>query len=476
MMKNESQKTKAGLLLIGCSRFRKLGEDLKGDSYEEQKEAFAKDFIESYKDIIDISFDRVVYTLKDAEDAINFFFNRKVDCIICTFLSWSEDRHWIKFLRDIYDIPLLYYLPSIPGPADSCNEKAFIEFLYRGVAVGAHVGSGSIPRLKRNAEIVVNTVEGAKERIKTFAYASLARSKLRKAKFGLMSGYNELMWSTYVDPYNIFFKIGPELNFLSYGYLKDLIDKVENSKAKEYVEYLKDNYEVDKDIDEELFIESARASIGLANIIKEKDLQALALNDVDTELFETVGLRPGFYHPSINRSGAVLSAEGDLGFAVLSYILKIMTGRCVNLMEPFYMNKENNTFYGGHAGPQDYTDERYKDMVRISTDTRFAKTQYRYAGAPCAWYRIPPGPKTIAHLSEIGSEYKIVTYTAESLTGKHTLAGYHHSEFKPERLVSELFEDVLKVGTTQHFAVVDGDATDKLRVFAHLCGFKYYRF
>ena len=475
-MKEDLSKPKAGLLLLGCSRFRDLGKDLKCGSYEEHKNTFAKELIDSYKDILDISFDKVVYTPEDAAGAIDYFFGQKVDCIICVFLSWSEDKAWIRFLRDIYDIPLLYFLPSIKGPADSRNDETFIEFLSRGGAVGAHVGSGSIPRNNRTAEIVVDTIDGAKKRIASFSRASLARKKLKDSRFGLMASYNEVMWSTYVDPYNIFVKLGPELNFLSYSHLKDLTDTVTDSQAKEYEDHLKDTYTVDKDIDERLFIESARASMGLAKVIEEDELSALVLNDVDTELFETIGLRPGFYHPSINDMDAILSAEGDLGFGVLNYALKIMTGKPVNLMEPFYIDKETNTFYGGHAGPQDYTDVRHRDLVKISTDTRFAKTSYRYAGAPCAWYRIPPGEKTLAHLSEIGSEYKIVTYKAESLKGEHTLAGYHHSQFKPDREVAGLFKEVLKVGTTQHFAVVEGDVTEELEMFASINGFDFYKF
>jgi len=40
--------------------------------------------------------------------------------------------------------------------------------------------------------------------------------------------------------------------------------------------------------------------------------------------------------------------------------------------------------------------------------------------------------------------------------------------------VKELFERILKIGTTQHFALVDGDYLKELSVFAEMMGFEYY--
>ena len=54
------------------------------------------------------------------------------------------------------------------------------------------------------------------------------------------------------------------------------------------------------------------------------------------------------------------------------------------------------------------------------------------------------------------------------------LATYSHSIFKPQVPVKELFEQILNIGTTQHFAVVDGDWTAELADFAKIMGFEFY--
>ena len=160
------------------------------------------------------------------------------------------------------------------------------------------------------------------------------------------------------------------------------------------------------------------------------------------------------------------------------YILRqVSGGKHVNYIEPFYIEKELGLFAAGHAGPHDYTDPDFRDHVRISIDARFAKTKYKYAGAPFAWYRIPEGLKTVAHLSQGPDErFKLLCFTAESLPGPHKLCGYCHSDFKVAGEAGRLFEEILKVGATQHFAAVAGNVTGELKYVAELCGFDFHRF
>lgn len=40
--------------------------------------------------------------------------------------------------------------------------------------------------------------------------------------------------------------------------------------------------------------------------------------------------------------------------------------------------------------------------------------------------------------------------------------------------VKELFEQILKIGATQHYAVVDGDWTAELQDLAEMMGFEFY--
>jgi L-arabinose isomerase len=474
----KQNKPKIGILLIGSRRFRRLGEGCKSGTYEERRGRFGDELIEQLGETAECAFPGVAYEREDMDNAILFFMKEKVDCVICSFLSWSEDSAWIAFLRDMYDIPLALYLSTLDKMPykDTRNEDDFIEFLAQGGLVGSLEGSGSIPRLGREIEVIVGDFAAAKDRLENFASASAAKARLRRARFGLLPVYNRVMWSTYVDPYKMFSRIGPELEFISYAGLKAATDKISDAEADAYVKELTSLYQVEADVDSNLFRESARASLALGALRDKFDLDALVLNDVDHELFHTMGLRPGFYPPSFNANNAILVPEGDLGAGTIVYALKQLTGKHISFVEPFYIEKASNTFSAGHAGPHDYTDERYRDQVRISRDVRFAKTSFKYAGAPFAWYRIPTGPKTLAHFSETDGNFKIVCFIAEALPGEHALCSYSHGDFRPKAPVTELFEKIIKIGTTQHFAVVEGDVREKLAMFAKINNFDFYAF
>ena len=132
------------------------------------------------------------------------------------------------------------------------------------------------------------------------------------------------------------------------------------------------------------------------------------------------------------------------------------------------------SFAGGHAGPNDHNDPEWQDNVLIARDVRFAKTSWKYAGAPFAWYRFSTGMKTVTGIYEENGKYKMVCFQAESLPGEHVLATYSHSIFRPVVPVKELFERLLKVGVTQHYAIVDGDWRAELAAFAEIMGFEFY--
>ena len=171
---------------------------------------------------------------------------------------------------------------------------------------------------------------------------------------------------------------------------------------------------------------------------------------------------------------SVLVPEADIGAGVITYVLKLMTGKNVNFVEPFHIEDDYGTFAGGHAGPNDHNDPDWQKNVVISRDVRFAKTHWKYAGAPFAWYRFSPGMKTVAGLYEENGKYKLITFMAESLPGKHLLATYSHTIFKPVVPVKELWEQVLRIGATQHYAIVDGDWRKELEDFAEIMGFEFY--
>ena len=471
------QKAKAGLLLIASPRFRNLGNGLARGTYHERKLGDVEEIVDSLHESLDIVTPGIVYDTDEMQKAMDLFYTEKVDFIIAEFLSWSEDFAWIRFLRDMPEIPILFVNKAKEKVSfdTTLDEDDFIDFLCAGTLVGSLEASGSIPRTNRkNIKIVMGSKEEILEQILCFSKAAKVRSVLRQSTVGLLANYNEAMWSTYIDPYNLFVRIGPELRFVTYTALNDEISNVTDKEVKAYKAELEAKYPVMDDVEDEKFYAAVRGSLGLAKLTERLGIDVMVFNDIDTAMFELLGHRPSFYPETYERNLSVLVPEADMGAGLITFILKLISEKHVNFIEPFHIEAADNTFAAGHAGPNDHTDPDHQKNIIIARDVRFAKTKYKYAGAPFAWYRISAGRKTMAQLVEDKGTYKLVCTLVDSLEGEHLFASYSHSIFRPVVPVKELFEKILKIGTTQHFGIVDGDYRKELAVFAEIMGFEYF--
>ncbi len=469
-----SVKAKVGVLLIATERFRSMGTNTKDGTYEQRKVIEAEEYINNMNSFCDTVYTGQIYSKEDLNFAMNSFLIEKVDCIFALFLSWTEDYLWVRFLRDMSPIPILFACKTrekIPFQ-NTFTENNFVEFLSAGGLVGSLEASGSVKRFQRPMmQTILGTLPQLMEKAKTFFSAAAVRSNLRKVSFGLLASYNEVMWSTYVDPYQLFVKVGPELRFLSVAALMKEIEAVKEHEVEENCKLLMERYEMLDDVEIEKFKESVRASMGLENLARKADVSMLVLNDIDTILLTEVGLRPGFL-PTPTGGDIVVVPEGDIGGGLANYILRLLSGKCVNFIEPFHIDLEHNCFAAGHAGPNDYTGE---GKVKIGRDVRFAKSNYKFAGAPFAWYVIPTGVKTMLHVSECNGQFKMVCTLLDALPTEHFITSYSHGQFRPRKgTVQEMFDKLLSVGVTQHYGVVDGDYIAELESLASLLGFDFY--
>jgi L-arabinose isomerase len=193
----------------------------------------------------------------------------KVDCIVANFLSWSEDFAWIRFLRDMPEIPILFVNIAKEKVSfeDTLDEDDFIDYLCAGTLVGSLEGSGSIARTNRkNLKLVMGSKAEIHNEILSFAKVAWVRSILRNSTLGLLANYNEAMWSTYIDPYNLFTRIGPELRFITYTALNDEINKVTDAEVKAYKAGLEAKHPVMDDVEDEKFYAAVRGSLVLPDL------------------------------------------------------------------------------------------------------------------------------------------------------------------------------------------------------------------
>lgn len=467
---------KIGVLFIATGRFRNMGEGTDRGTYELRKQQEAEKYLEGIAKIGEVVYSKNVYTREDLAEQMEQFAREKVDCVFALFLSWTEDFVWVRFLRDMYPVPILFAARTRDSICfgDTFAETDFVEYLCAGGLVGSLEASGSIARFDRPMmETTIGTYDQIMARLAVFAPAAAMRANLRKTNFALLASFNEVMWGTYMDPYMFFEKAGPELRFLSVATLAKEIEAVSDEQVKTAHDWLTERYEVLPDVDEKKFYESIRASIALENTARNAGVSTLVLNDVDTVLLTEVGLRPGFIPSPGSAADITIVPEGDMGGGLITYILKQLSGKPVNFIEPFHIDLPNNCFCGGHAGPNDYTDPRGK--VKIARDVRFAKTSYKYAGAPFAWFIIPEGRRTMAHISQSAKGgLKLVCGLVDALPATHQITSYTHGSFRPVGIdIQEYFGRLINIGVTQHYGLVEGDYIAELRDFAKIMDMEF---
>ena len=176
----KDRKAKAGLLLVASPRFKNLSGPKRG-TYGERKDKAVKEIMASL-DFLDLVWPGITYEREDAEKAMSLFYNEKVDFVLVEFLSWSEDFAWIRFLRDMPEIPVLFTNVARDRMTfeTTLDEDDFVDYLCAGTLVGSLEASGSVRRVPRkNVKVVMGTRAEITEKVRVYARAAKARAILR---------------------------------------------------------------------------------------------------------------------------------------------------------------------------------------------------------------------------------------------------------------------------------------------------------
>lgn len=468
------RKPRMGLLLLGAERFCQLGEGTARGTYRARKEAEAARMAADCAADCEVTFPGIVLTHEDARGAIDAFVRAKVDFVLAVYLSWAEDFAWVRFLRDMPPVPILFAhrVNDAIILGDTHDDDEFTAYLGYGGLVGTLEASSHAVNLKRPMlRTFAGTWAAVLARAAVFANAARARAILKESRAGLLACYNEAMWSTYVHPYDLFTKVGPELKFLSIAELEDEVRAIPEAEAAAVMRQIADAYEVRDDVTEGPFLASVRASMAMERLAKAYDLDLLVLNDIDTTLFKKIGLRPGFY-PTPGCDDLVAVPEGDLGGGIATYALRLLSGGHVHFIEPFHIDLENDNFAAGHAGPNDYTDPAGK--TKIARDVRFAKSKWKYAGAPFAWHVFSEGRKTMLHCSQHEGRFLFAATLVDSLPCEHFLATYSHGLFRPVgQTPTALFDRLIRLGVTQHYGIAQGEWLQAIGDLAGMLDFDF---
>ena len=473
-MFDNNKKTKVGLLLFATERMLGIGKGTPRGAYEERVECHAQVIVDKLRVASDVVYDAIVYRREQVPRVISTFYREQVDYVLAIHLGWTEDFNWVRFLRDMPNVPILLASRTrdeLGFSRSDTGEDDFTESMTCTNMVGALEASGNIERIGRAmVDVCCGTLDEIIERAGVFGRAARCRSKLLSSTIGLVGTYNEVMWSTYIDPYDVFAKIGPELHFYTTPNILDELQSIPDQEVSAQCARIYQSYELGANIDSKKLEASVRASMAFDRLAQRFGLDCVVINDIDPKLIGTLGLRAGFVQCSAGP--AVMVPEGDIGSGIAALILKILGNDSINYAEMLFIDRKGDYIAVGHAGPCDYTVQ--PENCKIGNDERFARASIRYPGAPIAWYRFPAGERTMLHFSQGREQYKLVSAKVEALPCEHFLATFNHGVIRPVGMKCDAFiEALMKINVTQHYCLTPGDLTKEIAILGSMLGVNY---
>jgi len=469
---------KAGLLLFEAKWFLDLGIGKQGGSIGDLGTLLKKEIkkIEtSLEAKVKLVNPGIIFDIDSARSALDLFQKEKVDLVIVCYLTWAEDKAWIEILKNIGDIPVLYW--EYMTGFYTTGQYSPLELYHNSGIVGALQGSGSLKRFGKKFKLVMGRADEDRtvSKIVSFAKAAMVKNILKDSTIGLLPFRNDQMKSTCMDEYLILRKIGSILQILTIAELKEESLKIGEARAEEFMQLNMKNYNLDSRVKKSDFLQACRVSLAMSDIYLRYNLDALAINDVCDELHGNVGLRPCLYPDIYNEIGAVIGLEGDIACTLAMYIMYLFTEKPVGFTEILNFNPKEGTVNAGHPGPYNPMLAASADEISIVPDVEYMDSEFEYANSATLELIGAPGRVTMVNLLDIGEEIQMIASRGLSLGGHKRLTAFPHFCIKTDTGVTEFLEKVIKAGSTQHFAVVHADIADELADLAGILDFKIIR-
>ncbi len=466
---------KAGLLLFEAKWFIDLGIGAEGGSVGDLGSLLKHEInkIEgSLTGKVHLVNPGIIFDIESARKAMELFRQEKVDLVIVVYLTWAEDMAWIEVLKNIGDLPILYW--EYMSGFYTTGQYSALELYHNSGIVGALQGSGSLRRFNKKFKLVIGESGDADiiSSIVSFAKAEMIKNTLKDSIMGLLPFRNDQMKSTCMDEYMMLKKTGMLLQILTLAELKEETAKIKEEEAREFMQYNIKSFKLAGNVKERDFLQACRVSLALSNMYFRYGLSALALNDVCDELHKNVGLRPCLYPEIYNRKGAIIGFEGDVACTMAMYIMHLFTGKPAGFTEILNFNPKEGTVNAGHPGPNNPMLAASYSDVNIVPDVEYMDSAFEYAGSATIEMIGAPGRVTMVNLLDVGEEIQMIVSCGNSLGGHKRLPAFPHFCIKTDVPVLEFLDKVIKSGSTQHFAVIHADIVNELLDFGSIMGLK----
>jgi len=370
------------------------------------------------------------------------FRDSQVDVICVLLATWSSDELILDLLEE-WNVPIILW--GLPG-------------IHTGSLCGAQQINCVLKELNRPCKFAYRHDESALQEITVYSRAAALMARLRKAKLGLVGYRADGMTETAFDEFELKGTLGPRIVHMDVGKLRDMIEKVAESKALNMWEDIKS--EVGKvHVREEDGLYSAKAYFALKEFIEEQSLSGVTIKCV----YDFMG-RVCLAFSILSEQGIVCGCEGDINGLVAMLMLYELTGTPVNNTDLLAVHEEDNTAAFSHCGSSGFS------LAVKMGDIALEPVRLAEEGL-CVLFPARPGKVTLVNLVGRRGTYRMCTIRAEAVHTDMIFPG-NPARVRLPVAIKEFLDIIAREGLGHHWMIGYGDVSKELTQLGELMGLK----
>lgn len=458
------QKPKIGFLGLMQGLYDKSQPEL-----PKMQEEFAKQVIESLKDVADIDLPGVAKEREDVERIVKYFNDREYDGIMIVNLLYSPGNRLIQAIKKNSLPILLANIQPLPDVTPDWN------WTLCTTNQGIHGIQDTANVLMRcGVKPAIITEDWKSDAFKSFfedwAMAANTYNRLKKAKvaiFGRMHNMGDILG----DDAAFCRKFGVEVNQETIGSIYRMMETVTEAEIDRQIEEDRKNFKIDPELPPESHRYAARMKLGFEKFLIENNYDGFSqfFNVYkDDGRFKQV---PILGSSSLLAKGYGYSAEGDTNVLLLTVIGHMMIGD-PHFTEMYSLDFGKDAAMLSHMGEGNWKVAR-KDRGVTLIDRPLDIGELE--NPPTPKFNIEPGIATLVSLVHVvGEQYRLVVSKGEILdTDELPDVPMNHAFFKPDTGIKKSMDDWLAYGGTHHEVLFLGDWRRRLKMLCSILDIEY---
>lgn len=419
------------------------------------------------KTLTDLSFtcigaDRVVLDDETVNAQLDAIEGEQCKALIVIQPSLADGQFALTVSQRWQDPIILWATPERPGDGkvSSCS------------LVGQHLWASILRQANHSFEFVYGAPEDSQDELRRAIALAGAVKQLQRAKLGMIGSHAPGFIDLAVNPFLIRNTFGLQLHTLSLPQFIDRVRAIPDSEVKTDLERVRSlglRQTDDRTIaPDELLAMSSRFYLGIREVMREMNLQALALQ-CWPDLPNMLGQWPYFAVSRLTAEGQAVSIEGDVDGAIGSLV------GCLSGIGPRFLSDwlehDADTIFFWHPGMAPL------DMCEAvgSEDEPSLGSHFNGAKPFVLDGRLRTGsPVTISRIWSCGGRYHLTAFEGQGVAPRRRVTGNSLLVAVDGGCVPERFDRLIHAGMPHHVTVHLGRHAAMFRRFSRLVGAEWH--